>query len=116
MLNTISNFNRKADMYGDIHFISFLGSTLSRLAYMDDNKFLTSYSQIMGPVIPLKILQGINNIDSNNLVALLDDEKTFGLDKSKNDIFSNYEYQYKGKNFIDFVKLKMPENINIINK
>jgi hypothetical protein len=115
MLNTISNFNRKADMYGDIHFISFLGSTLSRLAYMDDNKFLTSYIQIMGPVIPLKILQGINNIDSNNLLALLDDEKIFGLDKSKNDIFSNYEYQYKGKNFIDFVKLKMPENINIIN-
>lgn len=115
MFNTISNFSRKADMYGDIHFISFLGSTLSRLAYMDDNKFLTHYSQIIGPVIQPKILQGINNVDSNNLGDLLDDQKIFGLDKSPNDIFSNYEYQYKGKNFIDFIKLKMPQNINIIN-
>ena len=102
-------------MYGDVHFISFLGSTLARLAYMDDNKFLTKYSLIMGPVIQPKILQGINNVDSNNLGLLLDDQKIFGLDKSQNDIFSNYEYQYKGKNFIDFIKLKMPQNINIIN-
>lgn len=102
-------------MYGDIHFISFLGSTLSRLAYMDDNKFLANYSQIIGPVIQPKILQGINNVNSNNLGELLDDQKIFGLDKSPNDIFSNYEYQYKGKNFIDFIKLNMPQNINIIN-
>ena len=115
MFNTISNLSRKTDKYGDIHFISFLGSTLARLAYMDDNKFLTSYSQIIGPVIQPKILQGINNVDSNNLGALLDDQKIFGLDKSPNDIFSNYEYQYKGKNFIDFIKLNMPQNINIIN-
>jgi hypothetical protein len=115
MFNTISNLSRKTDKYGDIHFISFLGSTLARLAYMDDNKFLTNYSQIIGPVIQPKILQGINNVDSNNLGALLDDQKIFGLDKSPNDIFSNYEYQYKGKNFIDFIKLNMPQNINIIN-
>ena len=102
-------------MYGDIHFISFLGSTLSRLAYMDDNKFLANYNQIIGPVIQPKILQGINNVNSNNLGELLDDQKIFGLDKSPNDIFSNYEYQYKGKNFIDFIKLNMPQNINIIN-
>lgn len=115
MFNTISNLSRKPDKYGDIHFISFLGSTLARLAYMDDNKFLTCYSQIIGPVIQSKILQGINNVDSNNLAALLDDQKIFGLDKSSSDIFSNYEYEYKGKNFIDFIKLNMPQNINIIN-
>jgi hypothetical protein len=115
MFNTLSNIGRKTDMYGDIHFISFLGSTLSRLAYMDDNKFLANYSQIIGPVIQPKILQGINNVNSNNLGELLDDQKIFGLDKSPNDIFSNYEYQYKGKNFIDFIKLNMPQNINIIN-
>jgi hypothetical protein len=115
MFNTISNLSRKTDKYGDIHFISFLGSTLARLAYMDDNKFLTSYSLIMGPVIQPKILQGINNVDSNNLGLLLDDQQIFGLNKSQNDIFSNFEYQYKGKNFIDFIKLNMPQNINIIN-
>ena len=115
MFNTISNFSRKTDMYGDVHFISFLGSILSRLAYMDDNKFLANYSQIIGPVIQPKILQGINSVNANNLGELLDDQKIFGLDKGQNDIFSNYEYQYKGKNFIDFIKLNMPQNINIIN-
>jgi hypothetical protein len=115
MFNTISNIGRKTDKYGEIHFISFLSSILSRLAYMDDNKFLANYSQIVGPVIQSKILQGINNVDSNNLGEILDDQKIFGLDKGQNDIFSNYEYQYKGKNFIDFIKLNMPQNVNIIN-
>jgi len=115
MLNTISNLNRKADRYGDVHFISFLGATLARLAYLNDNNFLTSYNQIMGPVIQPKILQGINGVDSNNLGDLLDDQKIFGLDKGSDDIFANYEYDYKGKNFIDFIGLNMPQNINIIN-
>ena len=39
MFNTISNISRKADKYGDVHFVSFLASTLSRLAYFDDNHF-----------------------------------------------------------------------------
>lgn len=115
MFNTISNLSRKADKYGDVHFISFLGATLSRLAYMDDNKFLKSYNAIMGPVIQPRILQGINSVSSNNLAELLDDQNIFGLNKDANDIFANYEYQYKGKNYIDFIGLNMPQNINIIN-
>jgi len=115
MFNTISNLSRKSDKYGDVHFISFLGATLARLAYMNDNKFLTSYSKIMGPVIQQKILSGINDVDANNLGDLLDDQKIFGLDKGSDDIFVNHEYQYKGKNFIDFIGLNMPQNINIIN-
>lgn len=31
MFNAINNFSRKADKYGDIHFISFLGATLESL-------------------------------------------------------------------------------------
>jgi hypothetical protein len=116
MFNTISNLSRTADKYGDIHFISFLGATLSRLAYQDDNNFLTSYNAIMGPVIQPRILQGINNVQQNNLTSLLDDQTIFGLNKDANDIFKNNEYQYKGKNFIDFLKLNMPQNVNIINK
>ena len=115
MFNTISNLSRKSDRYGNLHFISFLGSTLSRLAYLDDNKFLKNYSQIIGPVINPKILQGINNVNSDNITELLDDQKIFGLNKSTDDIFSQYEYQYNGKNFIDFISLNMPQNINIIN-
>ena len=45
----------------------------------------------------------------------MDDQKIFGLDKGSDDIFANHEYQYKGKNFIDFIGLNMPQNINIIN-
>ena len=115
MFNTISNISRKSDKYGDVHFISFLSSVLSRLAYMDDNKFLTSYNAIMGPVIQPKILQSINQVSSNALSDLLDDQKIFGLNKDANDIFNNYEYQYKGKNYIDFLGLNMPQNVNIIN-
>lgn len=115
----MANFNRKADKYGDLHFISFLGSTLSRLAYFNDNNFLTNYKKIIGPVIVPKILSGINSVTSDRLGDLLDDQKIFGLtglkDGEKKDIFADYEYQYNGKNFIDFIKLNMPQNINIIN-
>jgi len=113
--STKEDLTRVKHRYGDVHFISFLGAVLSRLAYFDDNKFLDKYSQIMGPVIQPKILQAINNVASNNLGALLDDETIFGLNKTTTDIFSNYEYQFRGKNFIDFINLNMPQNINIIN-
>ncbi len=79
MFNTFSNFSRKSDKYGDVHFISFLGATLARLAYFDDNKFLNQYTSIMGPVIHPQILTAINSVNSNNLGELLDDEKMFGL-------------------------------------
>ena len=114
MLNTISNFSRQSERYGDICFISFLGAILSRLAYLNDNKFLTSYNSIMGPVIHPQILQAINNVNQTNLDLLLDDQTLFGL-KESNDIFQNFKYQYKGKNYIDFIKLNMPQNVNIIN-
>jgi len=115
MFNTISNFNRKGEKYGDVHFISFLGAVLSRFAYFNDNNFLKKYNSIMGPIIQPKILESINSVPQTNLPLLLDDQTLFGLNKSPQDIFANYEYQYKGKNYIDFLKLNMPQNINIIN-
>jgi hypothetical protein len=115
MFNTINNLSRKADKYGNIHFISFLGATLSRLAYLNDNHFLNNYSSIMGEIIPTKILQSINSVSHTNLGMLLDDQTLFGLNKSATDIFRDYEYEYNGKKFIDFIKLNMPQNINIIN-
>jgi hypothetical protein len=116
-MRTFKNFSRKADKYGDVHFVSFLGATLSRLAYLDDNKFLANYTAIMGPVIQPELLQSINNISSNELSNLLDDETIFGLNAGgKNyEKFKDYEYDYKGKKYIDFLKLNMPQNINIIN-
>lgn len=110
-----ANLSRKSDKYGNVHFISFLGATLSRLAYMNDNQFLTNYCQIMGPVIHPTLLQKMNAISPDNLATLLDDQTMFNLDKSNNDIFKNFEYQYNGKNYIDWMALNMPQNINIIN-
>jgi hypothetical protein len=115
MFNTIQNINRKSDKYGDIHFISFLSAVLSRLSYFNDNNFLKKYNAIIGPVIQPKILSSINNVPQNNLSLLLDDQTLFGLNKTPDDIFANFEYQYKGKNYIDFLALNMPQNINIID-
>jgi hypothetical protein len=86
MFNTISNLSRKSDKYGDVHFISFLGANLARLAYDDDKKFLKSYLRIMGPVVYDQLLAGIDSVDHNNLRELLDDEKIFGLHKKNNPI------------------------------
>ena len=102
MSSFISNLNRKSEKYGDVHFISFFGAILARLAYLNDNKFLQNYNSIFGPVIQPKILQAINGVNSNNLRLLLDDQTLFGLSRWPNDTFRNFEYQYKGK--IKFVK------------
>jgi hypothetical protein len=47
MFNTIKNLSRKSEKYGDVHFISFLGSVLARLAYLNDNKFFRIYNSII---------------------------------------------------------------------
>ena len=115
MFNTISNLSRKADRYGDVHFLSFYGSVLARMAYLSDNRFYSHYTDIMGPIIQPKILQAINSVSSNNLEALLDDQTLYGLNKGPDDIFKDFEYEYNGKSFIDVLKLKIPQNINIIH-
>ena len=112
--NFTKNLTRKSERYGDVHFISFLSSILSRLAYMDDNKFLKNYMAIMGPVIHPQILQSIDNVESNNLYDLLDDEKIFGLN-TPNNIFTDFTYDYNTKKYIDVLKLNIPQNVNIIN-
>jgi hypothetical protein len=115
MINTISNFSRKTNKYGDLHFVSFLSAILSRLAYLNDNNFLNKYNAIMGPVIQPQLLNAINNVNQSNLSVLLDDQTLFGLNKTTTDMFANYEYQYNGKNYLDFIALNMPQNVNIIN-
>ena len=115
MMNTFKNINRKADKYGNQHFISFLSSIFARLAYFDDNQFLKKYNAIMGQVVHPNIMTAINSVDANNLADLLDDQKIYKLDKSTNDIFANYEYEYSGKRFIDYISLNMPQNVNILN-
>ena len=109
-----SNLTRQSEKYGDVHFISFLSAVLSRLAYCNDNTFLKNYMAIMGPVIHPQILQSINNVDSTNLSDLLDDQKIFGLNNTGG-AFTDYMYNYNNKQYIDVLKLQIPQNVNIIN-
>jgi hypothetical protein len=113
MLNTFKNFSRKNDKYGEVHFISFMSSILARLAYFNDNKFLTMYNSIFGPIIPEKVLRDIDNVTQNNLKQLLNDQELFGLTGQDGDIFKNNEYIYNNKNFIDVLSLNIPQNVNI---
>ena len=97
MFNTFSNINRKADRYGEVHFISFYCAVLSRLAYFNDTKFLTQYNAIMGPIIPSSYLKAINDVNPDKMNELLNDN-----------IFGNPEN-------MKFIELNMPQNINIVN-
>jgi len=96
------------DLYGNVHFISFFASVLSRLAYFNDTNFLAQYNKIIGPVIPNSILKEINAISA--IPDILDDESVFHLQENPN----RYPiYQYEGKRYIAFND--MAKKINEIN-
>ena len=84
------------------------------MAYLNDNNFLKNYASIIGPVIQPKILQAINGVNPNNLRLLLDDQTLFGLNKWPNDTFRNFEYSYKGKNYLDVIHAFCPDNAILI--
>ena len=113
------NLTRKADKLGNINFISFLGAVLSRLAYMNDNKFLKSYNKIMGQIIPTEILTSINNeVSNNNMFSLSTDAPIINYLKSNGagNKITTIDYIDKNKQTkqsIDF--FKMSELVNISN-
>ena len=69
--------------YGDINFISWYCTVLSRFAYMIDKDFITYYYKVFGPVIPVDLLKAMNDyiktIDSArvDLTYFLEDYKMF---------------------------------------
>lgn len=69
--------------YGDINFISWYCTVLSRFAYMIDKDFITYYYKVFGPVIPVDLLTAMNDyiktIDSagDDLTYFLEDYKMF---------------------------------------
>ena len=87
------------EKYGNINFISFFAVVLSRLAYLDDNQFLKRYNKIMGYIIPSSLLTAIDAVKSTKLDRLLDDSILLK----------------KHREYIDFFKKKLPQNINIAN-
>lgn len=98
--------------YGNTCFMSFYASTMTRLSYFDDNKFIQFYNQIMGNVIPESILTDINKVVSSpnsDLKNLFNDELSFDL---RSGTFKTYNN--KNGKFIDYVEMNMPQDINII--
>ncbi len=67
----------------------------------------------MGPVIAPNILKAIDQVPATNLNALLDDQTLFAL--NTNGPMAGYSYDYKGKKYLDVLKLNIPQNVNIIN-
>ena len=115
LANTITNVTRESDQYGNVHFISLYGTILSRLAYFNDNKFLTNYCKIVGTVVPYSILKSINSVSTNDLQKLLNDQELYELSNSKKPL-SSYTYEFGGKKYIAFNALNIPQNVNIINE
>ena len=91
--------------FGDIPFITFYDTVLSRLAYFTSENFLPAYLDIFGPIIPEKILKSINDASMDKIF----DSSIYNLSKNT-DIPT---YTDKNTKFIDFTD--MAEKINNVN-
>jgi len=98
--------------YGNTCFMSFYAAAVTRISYLDDNKFIQCYNKIMGNVIPKEILRNINTLanDNNNLNNLFNDDNLLQNVLSNIDTYTSNT----GQKRIDYVKMNMPQKINII--
>ena len=89
--------------FGEIPFITFYSTVLSRLAYFTSQSFLPAYDKIFGDIIPVSLMKDINNSQF---------DKIFDSSIYQNTITSGKvpTYQSNGKSFIDFTN--MSEKIN----
>ena len=91
--------------FGDIPFITFYDTVLSRLAYFTSENFLPAYLDIFGPIIPENILKSINDASMDKIF----DSSIYNLSKNTN----IPTYTDKNTKFIDFTD--MAEKINNVN-
>jgi hypothetical protein len=101
IISNVTQFNKKEDkivrfqrkpslygsavpiLYGDVDWISFYCTVLSRFAYMNDNKFVENYLKIFGPIIPIGIMNNMNDYLKNNEdIMSLNDKDMFDLENS----------------------------------
>lgn len=54
--------------FGDIPFIVFYNTVLARLAYFTSENFIQAYLEIFGPIIPLNLMQSINDAPFNKTI------------------------------------------------
>ena len=117
---TLSDFGRTKDKYGEIPFITFFCTVLSRLAYLPDQGFIKAYANIMGPIFPIKFLQYVSNSAKNNpLEMMIDTSFKYELNDyaSKiNPVLQNVENQLtKGKENIHFNNNAIDGNVKHIS-
>lgn len=93
---------------GEIPFILFYATTLCRLSFYQDDKFLDIYGKIYGNIIPLSLLKCINDADINDL---LNDEKIYNLKSNNTDSQIKY-FESNGRKYINFLGMEMPQKIN----
>jgi hypothetical protein len=68
--------------YGNVNFISFLGTIYSRLAYMNEHQFLLYYSLIFGPIVSDKMMKEINaQVNGSGINSINNDQQMFKLSK-----------------------------------
>ena len=84
--------------FGEIPFITFYSTVLSRLAYFTSQSFLPAYDKIFGDIIPVSLMKDINNSQF---------DKIFDSSIYQNTITSGKvpTYQSNGKSFIDFTNM-----------
>ena len=94
------------DKFGDIPFITFYSTVLSRLAYFTSQSFLPAYMQIFGPIIPNTLMTNINESPLSDVFKPSIYSKTLQTD-------SNIPtYTFKGETFINFTD--MAEKVNTV--
>ena len=105
MFNIFRKSNGSNKTFGDIPFIVFYNTVLARLAYFTSENFIQSYIEIFGPIIPLHLMESINNAPSDKSIF---DTKIYNLSQHPDiPVFTN-----DNKKMIDFTK--MAEQINEI--
>ena len=117
MDNAQDKFNAEGTQLG-IPYLCFYCVVLSRLAYFTPTHFMPAYLEIMGPIIPDKLLQYIDNAArDNNIDRLLPDpaDTTKVGQLMPNDEIGNvptytFPSSGKGNRFVDFTK--QAEDIN----
>jgi len=92
------------DKFGDIPFITFYSTVLSRLAYFTSKSFLPAYMQIFGPIIPTTLMANIDKSPLSDIFKPSIYSKTLQTDS----IIPTYTFN--GEKFINFTS--MSERVN----
>jgi len=76
--------------FGPIPFITFYSTVLARLSYLTSDHFIQTYIDTMGPIIPLQLMNGINNCEDND--SIFNDESIYDLSNIPTFIYNNKTY------------------------